>query len=127
MNAFLPLLQELYRIEADAHASPAQLQRAVVIRAAVPPPVLAHYNRLVVNRCKPVAEVRRGICGACHLKIAAWIRQAAADDDLHLCENCGAYLVFVPEEPAAVSPARNSRVRQARLAVIRAVAGGGAS
>lgn len=119
MNASIPLLQELQMIERDsAHATPEQLQRAVDLRAQIPAPVLAHYNRLVVNRVKPVAEVRRGICGGCHLKLASWVRQAAADDDLHLCENCGAYLVFVPDD----EPARPSKKKAARLDLIRAVA-----
>jgi predicted nucleic acid-binding Zn-ribbon protein len=120
MNAFIPLLQELHHIETDsANATPAQLQRATVIRAALPSPVLAHYNRLLVNHAKPIAEVRRGVCGACHLRLASWIKQAAHDDDLHVCENCGAYLVFVPEEPPAAA-ARATVHRQARLALIRA-------
>lgn len=93
------------------------------MRAALPPPVLAHYNRLVVNGTKPFAEVRRGICGACHLKLAAWIRQAATSDELHLCEHCGAFLVFVAEEPVrpVVAP-RVARRKVERIALIRAAA-----
>jgi len=121
MNASIPLLQELQKLEALGEAaSSQQRQRMTDIRAQVPVPVLAHYNRLVVNRCKPVAEVRRGICGACHLRLAAWVRQAANDDDLHICENCGAYLVFVPEEAPTRPTAKSVRAKQARLALIRA-------
>ena len=119
MNASIPLLQELQAIERDsAQATPAQLQRAVDLRGQIPAPVLAHYNRLVVNRVKPIAEVRHGVCGGCHLRLASWIRQVANDDDLHLCEHCGAYLVFVPDE----EPARPSKKKAARLDLIRAVA-----
>jgi hypothetical protein len=76
-----------------------------------------------VNRVKPVAEVRHGVCGGCHLKLALSVSQAAASDDLHLCENCGAYLVFPPEEPErVVAPARNARRKVARLNLIRAAA-----
>lgn len=123
MNASLPLLQELQRLETRGiDATEAERQRMADIRAQVPAPVLAHYNRLILNKRKPIAEVRRGICSACHLRLAAWIRQAAQDDDLHLCENCGAYLVFVPDEPVAPAspPARNARSKAARMAMIRA-------
>jgi len=123
MNALVPLLQELNRLENSGSGDAASEQRKVALRTQVPAPVLAHYNRLVVNRVKPVAEVRRGICGGCHLRLASWVRQAAHDDDLHVCENCGAYLVFVPEEPVAAT-AKRPRAGQARLAMIRAAAVG---
>jgi predicted nucleic acid-binding Zn-ribbon protein len=124
MNACIPLLQELQQIESRPDDVTAERQqRAVELRAQIPAPVLAHYNRLVVNRVKPIAEVRRGICGGCHLKLASWVRQAAADDDLHVCENCGAYLVFPVEEPERVATTpRISRRRAARLDLIRAAA-----
>lgn len=124
MNACIPLLQELHQIESQSNDVTAERQRrAAELRASIPPPVLAHFNRLVVNRVKPIAEVRHGVCGGCHLKLASWVRQAASSDDLHLCENCGAYLVFPPDEPEhVVAPARNARRRAARLDVIRAAA-----
>lgn len=123
MNANIPLLQELHRIESQPNDFTAERQqRAAALRTQIPAPVLAHYNRLVVNRVKPIAEVRHGVCGGCHLKLASWVRQAAASDDLHLCENCGAYLMFVPEEPAAAAPVRSTRRRTARLDLIRAAA-----
>ena len=124
MNANIPRLQELHRIERRPNdVTVERQQRAAELRAQIPPPVLAHYNRLVVNRVKPIAEVRHGVCGGCHLKLASWVRQAAASDDLHLCENCGAYLVFPSAEPErVVAPARNARRRAARLDLIRAAA-----
>jgi len=126
MNSSIPLLQELRSLEAaPGDMSPEHAARAAELRAALPPPVLAHYNRLVVNGTKPFAEVRRGICGGCHLKLAAWIRQATASDELHLCEHCGAFLVFVPEEPArpaAVAAPRQTRRKVERIGLIRAAA-----
>ena len=129
MNACIPLLQELQQIESrSGDVAGERPQRAAELRAQIPPPVLAHYNRLVVNRVKPIAEVRHGVCSGCHLKLAAWVRQAAASDDLHLCENCGAYLIFPPEDPApAPVPARVTRRRAARLDLIRTAAGAAAS
>lgn len=123
MNAFVPLLQELNRLENAGSSDAASEQRKAALRTQVPAPVLAHYNRLVVNRVKPVAEVHHGVCGGCHLRLASWVRQAAHDDDLHVCENCGAYLVFVPDEPAEAT-AKRPRARPARLAMIRAAAVG---
>lgn len=127
MNSSLPLLQELHSLETSAgDLSVERVARAAELRAALPPPVLAHYNRLIVNGTRPFAEVRRGICGACHLKLASWIRQAATSDELHLCENCGAFLVFVPEEPARpVAAPRVARRKAERIDLIRAAAAAG--
>lgn len=123
MNALVPLLQELNRLEISGSDDATTQQRKAALRDQVPAPVLAHYNRLVVNRVKPIAEVRHGVCSGCHLRLASWIKQAAHDDDLHVCENCGAYLVFPAEEAApAPAPARTTRRRTARLDLIRAAA-----
>jgi len=124
MNATIVLLQELQKLEAGAsHATSEQQQRMTELRTLIPAPVLAHYNRMVVNGRKPIAEVRHGNCSGCHLRLPSWVQHAANDGELHVCDNCGAYLVFVKEEEP-VAPKRAPRIsnakKLARLAMIRA-------
>jgi predicted nucleic acid-binding Zn-ribbon protein len=82
------------------------------LRANVPAPVLAHFLRLIVQQRNGVAIVRRGVCSECHLRVSlALVSTLARSDDLHLCENCGCYLMLAPEEQAATlaAPKRVAR------------------
>lgn len=69
------------------------------LRATVPAPVLAHFLRLVGQGRSGVSVVRHGVCSGCHLRVAAGVvASLMKPTDLHLCENCGSYLVLAPEE-----------------------------
>jgi hypothetical protein len=75
------------------------------LRETVPPPILAHFERLIGLKRKGVALVRRGVCGECHLRVsAATSFGLVRPDDIFLCENCGCYLMLAPEEPAEAAP-----------------------
>ena len=83
------------------------------LRAKVPAPILAHFLRLVGQGRNGVSVVRHGVCGGCHLRVAAGVvASLIKPTDLHLCENCSSYLVLAPEEanvpatPTATVPAR---------------------
>jgi predicted nucleic acid-binding Zn-ribbon protein len=72
------------------------------LREKVPPPILAHFDRLIAQGRKGVALVRGGVCGACHLRVsAATAASLVRPDDIFLCENCGCYLMLSPEESLA--------------------------
>ncbi len=88
------------------------------LRSEVPAPVLDHFDRLVAQGRKGVAEVHHGVCGGCHLRLpAAWVVPSAEHEDLEICENCGAYLAFPTEETTAEPPVvRKRRRRVAALA-----------
>ncbi len=63
------------------------------LRAQIPSPVLAHYDRLRVRGKKGVAIVRNHVCTGCHMqqpigKITILMR----DEDVQLCDSCGRYL-----------------------------------
>jgi predicted nucleic acid-binding Zn-ribbon protein len=84
------------------------------LRARVPAVVLAHFDRLIAQGRKGVAEVNHGVCGACHLRLpAAVVVPSAAHEDLELCENCGAYLIFPAPDVVAEKPAAKPRRRRA--------------
>jgi hypothetical protein len=90
-------------------------------RERVPPPVLAHFLRSLSCGRRGVAVVRHGVCGECHLRIPSGTVQALFHPvDLHLCENCGCFLVLAAEEKeaqelrATVAPVRRAVGRPRR-------------
>lgn len=89
------------------------------LRAQVPAVVLAHFDRLIAQGRKGVAEVHHGVCGACHLRLPASVVVPSAEhEDLELCENCGAYLAFTAPDAAVLEkPSAKPRRRRA-IAVV---------
>jgi len=84
-------------------ASPEHRALLEDLRQRIPAPVLAHFLRIVGQGSKGVALVRHGVCGECHLRVASGVAAALIrPTDLHLCENCGRYLLLAPEEMPAV-------------------------
>jgi predicted nucleic acid-binding Zn-ribbon protein len=98
------------------------------LRSSVPAPVLAHYLRMVEQGRKGAVVVRNGVCSGCHLRVASGIVNAlASQTDLHLCDNCGAYLMLAPEEmPSARAEAASApvavKVRKPRVRRVVAAA-----
>ena len=82
------------------------------VRAKLPGPILAHFDRQKSRGRLGIAAVREGVCGACHLKMplghVAELRHR--QDDLSLCENCGTY-IYLPPDEMVVSAARRGRDR----------------
>lgn len=75
-----------------AHTADGEAE-SLKLRAAVPAPILAHYDRLAVRGRKGVALVRNGVCGECHLRIPVGkLANLSSATDVQLCDNCGRYL-----------------------------------
>lgn len=112
MSTTMESLYELQGLLLSSKASAATRESRIrALRETVPPPVLAHFDRLIAQRRKGVALVRRGFCGECHLRVSfATAASLVRPDDIFLCENCGCYLMLAPEEttvaaqPAAAAP-----------------------
>lgn len=121
MNAFVEILYVLQRRAQTKGRTTLDLKPSdAELRASVPAPVLAHFDRLVALDRRGVAEVRNGVCGACHLRLPAAMTAGRSDhDELPLCENCGAYLTFPAVE---VAPAVPPPVRRRRHYQVTAVA-----
>jgi hypothetical protein len=120
MNPFVETLYVLQRCTpTHAPVSPGPKTSLADLRASVPPPMLAHFDRLAALGRPGVAEVRQGVCGACHLRLPAALT-AGGDpgDDLQLCENCGAYLIFPAPEVTSGIPAAARPRRRYRAAVV---------
>lgn len=121
MKTFLlELLAAQSTLLQQAPASP--LRRSVLVHLAeiVPPPVLAHFLRLVERGRTGVAVVRHGVCSGCHLRLpSGQVAALVKSEELHLCENCGSYLLLPPDEeslPAVPPVARRVATRRQRLA-----------
>ena len=97
----LHLLQQQQRRPAAARLGAPKLAD---LRARVPAPVLAHFDRLTAHGRKAVADVHHGVCSSCHLRLP----QVTTFDVIHrhelrFCENCGAYLRFADDEVTSAS------------------------
>lgn len=86
------------------------------LRAAVPPPILAHYERLVARGKKGVALVRNGVCCECHLRITGGklVHLTTTPDEVHLCDNCGRYLYQPEPAPAGLTDVKTAAPAKAK-------------
>jgi len=101
----------------------AQIRR---LRSEIPAPVLGHFDRLLQQGRGGVALVRHGVCGECHLRVSVGtLASLVRPKDLHLCDNCGSYLLMPQDEVGTVAalltpsprPEQPAR-RKARMAVV---------
>jgi predicted nucleic acid-binding Zn-ribbon protein len=105
MNEIIKILLQLQTLECDGNAIPSQEKHAAELRAKVPPPVLAHYDRLVARGKKGVALIRnQSSCSACHISVPRNVVLTLMHNaDVQLCESCGRYL-YLPEPTTAPEP-----------------------
>lgn len=75
------------------------------LRANIPLTELLVHDRMRDKGKHSVAEVRRGVCSACHLALALGNVAALRRGELHRCGNCGRYLYLEEEEEQGASPA----------------------
>src|SRR4051812_24210777 len=121
MNDLLPNLLKLQNLDfADTSTEAIKAERAE-LRALVPQPILAHYDRLVVRGKKGVAIVRNQVCTGCHMRLPiGTINTLMQGQDIQLCDSCGRYLYLLEpteatavEPPAPTKPAPKTRKRKA--------------
>ena len=94
MDRLLALQKLQFAVRGRPAAARAELEK---LRAEVPLPLLAHYDRLVACGKRGVAIARDGVCSECHLRITAGkIIGLSAGIDIQVCDNCGRYL-YLPE------------------------------
>lgn len=118
MNPYIENLAALQQLIESAPAPTAKQQQAMqALRAKVPAPILAHFDRNVAKGRKGVSLVRHGVCSGCHLKVAVGtVATLENTPHLVLCENCGSYLHIALDEPifsgADASGSSNVTVRK---------------
>jgi predicted nucleic acid-binding Zn-ribbon protein len=129
MNSVLEDLLKLQSLEFGETGGKQTEAQATELRAKIPQPIFAHYDRLRVRGKKGVAVVRNQVCTGCHMHIPiGQINVLMRGEDIQLCESCGRYL-YLPDpaeaevlsqvEPAkpATKPAAKPRKRRAVAAV----------
>ena len=84
------------------------------LREKIPPPILAHYDRLRVRGKKGLAAVQNQVCTGCHMRLPlAVIMTLRHGQDLQLCDNCGRYL-YLTDEPASPPVEKKPAAKPAR-------------
>jgi predicted nucleic acid-binding Zn-ribbon protein len=105
MNQMMRNLFELQALEFEETVKPNTEELIKELRAKVPAPVLAHYQRLCDSGKKGVALLKNHTCAACHMSVPVGVvLSLKRGTDVCLCGNCGRYL-YLPEEPAPAADA----------------------
>jgi hypothetical protein len=99
MNATIQNLLKLQTIEFGGEKGGDK--QIADLRAAIPQPILGHYDRLRARDKKGVAVVRNQVCGGCHMRVPIGIITVLMQDrDIQLCD-CGRYLYLELQEASA--------------------------
>jgi predicted nucleic acid-binding Zn-ribbon protein len=100
IQAFRELVK-LQDIEFGVVTDKAAEKQIAELRAAIPAPILAHYDRLRVRDKKGIVAIRNQVCTGCHMGLPIGkITVVMRGEDIQLCENCGRYL-YMPEGAGA--------------------------
>jgi predicted CXXCH cytochrome family protein len=96
MMESLIALQDL-QLKSGAQTGAAK-EEITKLRANVPDPVLAHFDRLLARGKKGIALVKNGVCTGCHLKVSSGtFGNLWNTNEIHLCATCGRYLYLPPQ------------------------------
>lgn len=104
MNELIKNLLKLQSLEFEKQVEPDTEKRIAELRAKIPTPILAHYDRLVARGKKGTAAIRNEVCTGCHMHVPRnVVLTLMHDEDIQLCENCGRYL-YLPEQSEFLIP-----------------------
>ena len=105
MKEIMKLLFELQSLEFETRIRPATEARVAELRAAIPAPILAHYDRLADQGKKGVAVLRNQTCSGCHMRVPLGVvMDLKHAQDVCLCDHCRRYL-YLPEDASVAKPA----------------------
>jgi predicted nucleic acid-binding Zn-ribbon protein len=120
MKEIMQHLFELQALEFDITVRMDNEKRIAALRALVPAPILAHYDRLADQGKKGVALVRNQTCSGCHMRVPlGMIMNLRHDQDICLCDNCRRYLflredVLPTGQPTVEKPAAKPTAKAGR-------------
>ncbi len=84
------------------------------LQQTIPAPILAHFLRAIGAGHPGVALVQHGVCSVCHIRVpSALVPALIKPHDLHLCDQCGSYLLLPENEipPPHLPPRAAARRR----------------
>src|SRR5215471_16951123 len=97
MSDFLTNLLKIQAVDFKESAEPCTEAQLAELRASIPAPIMAHYDRLVARGKKGVAVVRNQVCTGCHMRLPiGTINTLMQHSDIQLCDSCGRYL-YLPD------------------------------
>lgn len=107
-----PTIDTLRQLQQGLQVAPVHAAENENLRARLPAPVLAHFDRQIAMGRRGVAEVNGIVCGGCHLRLSVSMAgQDVAHEGLPVCENCGAFLSFTLRESAVCMAVERPRRR----------------
>ena len=102
MKEIMKYLFELQSLEFDATIRPETEKRIAALRAKIPAPILAHYDRLADQGKQGVALLRNQTCSGCHMRVPLGVvLDVKHGHDVCLCDNCRRYLYLREETSVA--------------------------
>jgi predicted nucleic acid-binding Zn-ribbon protein len=103
MKEIMKSLFELQLLEFETKVRPATEARIAELRAMIPAPILAHYDRLADKGKKGVALLRNQTCSGCHMRVTLGVvLDLKHGEDVCLCDNCRRYLYLREEDALTV-------------------------
>jgi predicted nucleic acid-binding Zn-ribbon protein len=116
MKNIIENLLKLQSHEFSGATGPAAKKRLAELRTPIPPPILAHYDRLVARGKKGFAVIRHQVCSECHVQVPRnTVLILMHGDDIQICENCGRYLCLPEHVNPAQPPKKNKKAEPAAL------------
>jgi predicted nucleic acid-binding Zn-ribbon protein len=110
MKELIDNLLKLQQLDFNESAEARSEDRTAKLRAKIPAPILAHYDRLVARGKKGVAAVRNQVCTGCHMQVPLAVTMTLMHgDDIQICESCGRYLYLAEPVVAAPEPPKRGR------------------
>src|SRR5436190_17687436 len=100
MKGILHNLYELQGLDSTGHKT--DLSQVALLRASIPPGMLAHYDRVRARGKKGIARLRINVCTNCRMKVPIGLVASLRGGMIQTCGNCGIYLCFPDVDPAAV-------------------------
>ena len=103
MQKIMQQLFELQALEFEKIIPPEQAPHVAALRAAIPAPILAHYDRMMARGKKGVALLHHQTCSGCHMQVPLGVvLNLKRGEDVRLCETCQRYL-YLPVDPLEFS------------------------
>jgi len=123
MNIILQNLMKLQALEFGEVAAKNVEAQGAELRGKIPPPIIAHYDRLRIRGKKGIVFVRHQVCTGCHMNVPiGQITVLMRDEDVQLCENCGRYLCLPDPAEAEVAAPVEAAKPAAKVAKVAAKA-----
>jgi predicted nucleic acid-binding Zn-ribbon protein len=114
VKAIMKHLFELQTLEFDENIRPDSEPRIAELRAKIPAPILAHYDRLGDQGKKGVALLRNQTCSGCHMRVPLGVvMDLRHGEDVCLCDQCRRYLLLKEEDaPASAKDAKDLALQE---------------